>query len=351
MVRSFAFSAEAFTSGRDGWSANSVLEVYNDFVSSSRTDKDLSTNQEVQKRGLYPDGATMTSIAAFSLHTFDILKWNITAGARFNAFINKVADESVGITKLAPSALVGNLGILRKLNKKSNLFISMNTGFRASNIGDMGTLGIVDFRYETPNFDLKPDHSFQYQIGYKYQDSKLRGEIYIYRNELYYLIVRNKVAGDTIEGYPVYIKENIERAYIEGAETAWDLELNRSWRVSGSLTYTYGQNVTRNEPVRRITPLFGRMAVEYNNRNWWINLEWMAAGKQDRLAAGDKDDNRISTGGTPGWNIFNINSCFEIGFFKVNISLQNILNRDYRFHGSGVNGLGRSAFLTFIFNV
>ena len=114
----------------------------------------------------------MTSIAAFSLHTFDLQDWNFTAGVRFNTFVINVTDEALGNTKLTPSALVGNLGLLRKLNKTSNLFVSMNTGFRAPNIDDLGTLGIVDFRYETPNFDLKPEHSFQYQLGYKYQDRK-----------------------------------------------------------------------------------------------------------------------------------------------------------------------------------
>ena len=350
-VRSFAFSAEAFASDRNGWSANTGLEVYNDLVSSSRTDRDLSTDVAVLKRGLYPDGATMTSIAAFSMHTFDLQNWNITAGARFNTFINKVKDEAVGMTKLTPTALVGNLAILRKLNKTSNLFVSMNTGFRAPNIDDLGTLGIVDFRYETPNFDLKPEHSFQYQIGYKYQDSKLRGEIYVYRNELYNLIVRNRMVGDSIEGYPVYQKENVERAYIQGAETAWDLELNKSWMVSGSMTYTYGQNITRNEPVRRIPPLFGRLAVEYKLKGWWINLEWQTAGKQDRLAAGDNEDNRIPSGGTPGWNIFNVNTSYEIRFIKIDLSLLNLFNQDYRFHGSGVNGYGRSAFLSVIVNI
>jgi len=350
-VRSFAFSAEAVASDRNGWSANTGLEVYNDLVSSSRTDRDLSTDVAVLKRGLYPDGATMTSIAAFSMHTFDLQNWNITAGARFNTFINKVKDEAVGMTKLTPTALVGNLAILRKLNKTSNLFVSMNTGFRAPNIDDLGTLGIVDFRYETPNFDLKPEHSFQYQIGYKYQDNKLRGEIYVYRNELYNLIVRNRMVGDSIEGYPVYQKENVDRAYIQGAETAWDLELNKSWMVSGSMTYTFGQNITRNEPVRRIPPLFGRLAVEYKLKGWWINLEWQTAGKQDRLAAGDNEDNRIPSGGTPGWNIFNVNTSYEIRFIKIDLSLLNLFNQDYRFHGSGVNGYGRSAFLSVIVNI
>jgi outer membrane cobalamin receptor len=350
-VRSFSFSAEAFTSELNGWSANSGLEVYNDLVNSSRTDTDQSTGVSVSKRGLYPDGATMTSIAAFSMHTLDLRDWNFTAGGRFNTFINKVENEVSGITKLTPSALVGNLAILRKLNKKSNLFISLNTGFRAPNIDDLGTLGIVDFRYETPNFDLKPEHSFHYQIGYKHQWNKLRGEVYIYRNELYDLIVRNKIVGDTIEGYPVYKKENIERAYIQGVETAWDFELDKSWMLSGSLTYTYGQNITKNEPVRRIPPLFGRLVVEYKLKGWWINLEWQAAGKQDRLAAGDKEDNRIPAGGTPGWNIFNVNTSYEIRFIKVNLSLLNLFNQDYRFHGSGVNGYGRSAFLSLIANL
>ena len=350
-VRSFAFSAETFVSDRNGWSANTGLEVYNDLVSSNRTDRDLSTDVAVLKRGLYPDGATMMSIAAFSMHTFDLQKWTITAGARFNTFINKVKEEAVGMTKLTPTALVGNIAILRKLNEKSNLFVSMNTGFRAPNIDDLGTLGIVDSRYETPNFDLKPEHSFQYQIGYKYQDIKLRGEIYVYRNELYNLIVRNRMVGDSIEGYPVYQKENVERAYIQGVETAWDLELNKSWTVSGSMTYTYGQNITRNEPVRRIPPLFGRLAVEYKLKGWWINLEWQTAVKQDRLAAGDNEDNRIPFGGTPGWNIFNVNTSYEIRFIKIDLSLLNLFNQDYRFHGSGVNGYGRSAFLSVIVNI
>jgi len=350
-VYTSAFSAEAFTKKGYAWSANSGLELYNDLVKSIRTDSDLSNNEDDSQRGLYPDGAKMTSIAAFSLHTFDLQDWNVTAGVRYNTFIINVTDEAIGTARLTPSALVGNLGLIRKLNKTSNLFISMNTGFRAPNIDDLGTLGIVDFRYETPNFDLKPEHSLQYQLGYKYQGRNLKGEVYLYRDELYNLIVRNKVPGDSIEGYPVYQKENVESAYIQGAETAWEFALNQTWLLSGNLTYTYGQNITRDEPVRRIPPLFGRLALEYSLKSWWFNLEWMAAGKQDRLAQGDKDDNRIPSGGTPGWNIFNINANYTLRFVKFDLNLINLFNDDYRYHGSGINGCGRSAFLSIAINI
>ncbi len=293
----------------------------------------------------------MTSMALFSLHSLDFEKWNLTAGARFNAFIIDVTDEDLGEARLTPASLVGNAAVMRKLNDRSNIFASVSTGFRAPNIDDLGTLGIVDFRYEVPNYELKPENSVQYQLGYKIRTKRISGEAYIYHNDLYNLIVRNSLPGETIEGYPVYIKENVERVYINGFETAWDYEPSRAWLVSGNLTYTYGQNITKDEPARRIPPLFGRLAVTWSDYSVHTTLEWQAAGKQDRLAAGDIADNRIPEGGTPGWNVVNIHAGYTFRFASLDLSLINLLNEDYRYHGSGINGYGRSAFLTLTFKI
>ena len=343
-VRSLGISAEAVLETPEIWSGIIGIEVYNDLVNSTRTD--ITSGNSTEKRGLYPDGSAMTSMAGFTVNSFDLGNWIVTAGARFNTYVIKVDDEALGLTKLTPSALVGNLALLRKLSSTSNLFASLNTGFRAPNIDDLGTLGIVDFRYETPNLDLKPESSVQYQIGYKYLDRKVRGEVYIYRNQLYNLITRSRVGEQYIEEYPVYQKENSDKSYIQGVETSWDYDFSNSWSFHGDITYTYGQNITKNEPVRRIPPLFGRIAAEYNQGSWLVNVEWLAAAKQGRLAQGDKDDNRIPEGGTPGWNVFNINGSYNWKFITVDLSLRNILNTDYRYHGSGVNGYGRSLFLT-----
>jgi len=350
-IRSWGFSAETRTSNGANWSANTGLEVYHDVVRSSRTYSDLSTDTSSTVRGLYPDGSTLTSMAAFTVHTLNMRNWSMTAGARLSSYVIQVEEEAVGKTKLTPSALVGNLALVRKLNESSNLFVSLNTGFRAPNIDDLGTLGIVDFRYETPNFELQPEYSLQYQVGYKYRGSRLMGDIYLYRNELYNLIVRSRVEGDSLESYPVYQKVNNGRAYIQGIETDWQYALHPSWMLSGNLTYTHGQNITQAEPMRRIPPLFGRLSVEYRLKGWWMNLEWQAAGKQDRLSGGDVDDNRIPPGGTPAWNVLHINASYTWRLIQVNLSLKNLFNQDYRFHGSGVNAYGRSAFLSIFINV
>jgi hemoglobin/transferrin/lactoferrin receptor protein len=350
-VRSFIISSETVASNGDVWLSNTGVEINLDVVNSTRTDLDLSNDISIARRGLYPDGSRWASGAVFSVHTFDLPDWNFTVGARFNTFIITVEDAATGRTKLTPSALVGSMSALRKLDRSSNLFVSLNTGFRAPNIDDLGSLGIVDFRYEMPNYNLKPERSFQYQAGYKFQDDKVSGEFYLYRNELYDLIVRNPAEGETVEGYSVYQKVNTDRAFIQGIETAWEYSPGPAWIINGSLTYTYGQNKTLNEPVRRIPPVYGSLAVEYKLDHWWASLEWQAAGRQNRLSQGDMDDNRIPDGGTPGWDVLNFSAGFEMKLIEVRIKLQNLFNEDYRFHGSGINEYGRSACLSIRLNL
>ena len=347
-VRSLGFIAQVNNTFGPRWTASSGLEAYHDLVNSTRTDTDELTGAFTSKRGLYPDDATMTSMAAFTLHEWDLDRWHFSAGARWNAFLITATDEAVGKTRLEPSALVGNAAITRKIGNHSRLFVSANSAFRAPNIDDLGTLGIVDFRFETPNYDLKPEHAVNYQVGYKLMTNKLQGELYLFRNELRDLIARVKQDTQTMQGYPLYQKENIERAYIQGIETAWSYAFVRDWLAQGSLTYTYGQNITQREPVRRIPPLFGRLAIDFTPGAWSFGMEWLGAGKQDRLAKGDTEDNRIPTGGTPGWQVFNLNAGYEWRFLSLRLSALNLFDEDYRTHGSGVNGYGRSVFATFV---
>ncbi|MBK7939406.1 MAG: TonB-dependent receptor [Lewinellaceae bacterium] len=346
-VRSLGFIAQVNNTFGQRWTANSGIEVYHDLVHSDRTDLDQNTGVLDSKRGLYPDGATMTSIAAFSLHEWDLTRWHFTTGVRWNSLIITAVDEAIGKVKIKPSALVGNAAIMRKFATHSRIFASVNTAFRAPNIDDLGTLGIVDFRFETPNYKLAPEHSVNCQIGYKLLTSRIQGEFYFFRNELSDLITRVRLDTQTIQGYPLYRKENVERAYIQGVETVWTYALGKDWSAQGSLTYTYGQNMTQREPVRRIPPLFGSLALDYTPGNWSFGVAWMAADKQDRLAKGDTEDNRIPKGGTPGWNVLNLHAGCEWRFLSLRLSALNLFNVDYRTHGSGVNGYGRSVFATF----
>jgi len=325
------------------WKVNSGLEYYYDQVSSTRADINQENNARTAKRGLYPDGSSAANLALFTLHTLALNKFILSAGGRFNAFNITVKENTLGTSVIRPSALVGSLAALYQLHPAHHLVGSVNTAFRAPNIDDLGTLGIVDFRYEVPNPQLKPEKSLNLEVGYKAKTERFSSQVVFFRNNLAQLIGRVRSVSDSLQGYAVYLKQNIAAAYLQGleAEAAW--QLAPAWAVYGSLVYTYGQNITDNEPLRRMPPLNGRLGLYYQGHpGIWVRPEFLWATKQSRLAQGDIDDNRIVDTGTPGWALLHVNAGYSYRWLTLSAEWHNILNKAYRTHGSGIDGYGRS---------
>jgi hemoglobin/transferrin/lactoferrin receptor protein len=340
-VSTIGFSSGFSTFFSENWSANSGFDVYSDRVLSHRVDE--TNGIAAQKRGLYPNDARMTSFALYSLHQIQKDDWQVTFGGRWNGYNIEVADENGGKTLLKPAAVVGNVGILRGLkNPNFAVFAAFNSAFRAPNVDDLGSLGVVDFRYEIPNYGLKPEKSYNFQVGLKVKTEKTHFEMYLFRNHLRDLITRIRKDGEKINGYDVYEKRNTESAYIQGTEIEFKHQILRGVNIEGFMTYTFGQNKTLNEPMRRIPPLNGRFALNFMQKRTFLTLETLAATAQTRLAAGDKADNRIPMGGTPSWVIANIFGGISLKHLKIQGTFHNIFSQDYRLHGSGVNGMGRA---------
>ncbi len=328
------------------WTASSGIELYMDKVGSTRSDRDLRNNGTEAKRGLYPDGASYGNYSVFSLHHFAWQKLTVDAGLRYNLFSIRINDTTLGSVKITPAAVVANAAVLYQLFGGHHLYASCNSGYRAPNVDDMGTLGIVDFRYEVPTAALKPEKSNSFEAGYKYNSAKLTASVAAYSMAVSDLIARIRTEGQVISGYPVYRKENVEEATIRGVEAAVTYSPSAFLTLHGNLSSAHGQNKTRNEPLRRVPPLNGRAMATWQKQRWFFSVETTFAAKQDRLAQGDKDDNRIPAGGTPGWQVLNAYAGYTLAKLQVNTGLQNLFNKDYRTHGSGINGVGRSAWIS-----
>jgi len=328
------------------WRMQNGVEWYYDRVVSSREDVNTQTRAVTKRRGLYPDRATMSSLALFSLHTFTLNRLTLTAGGRYNAFQITTPNETLGEASIQPSALVGNLGASFAVLPAVRLVASVQSAFRSPNVDDLGTLGIVDFRYEVPNANLEPERSLNTEAGVKVRTSRFSAALLAYNNRLTNFISRVRAGRDSIQGYPVYLKQNSAESYIRGFEADAEYEFIRNWLAYGSMTYTFGQNVTAAEPFRRIPPLNGRVGVTYQPADgWWARAEFLYAGAQTRLAQGDKDDNRIGKNGTAAWQVINLNGGYRWRNVTISAELQNLTNEAYRTHGSGVDGVGRSAWL------
>lgn len=344
-VNTLSFTALVHSEPARNWEINSGIEYYSDRVKSSRLTTTLSSGGAVSQRGLYPDGSTMGNLGIYTHHTYQLSKFILSGSVRVNQFSVRIAENSneFGSFRLNTSSVVGGFSILYKLHPNHNVVASVNSGFRSPNIDDLGTLGIVDFRYEIPNPDLRAERATTFEVGYKIKSRRLSGSLSAYRMMLSNIIDRVRSGTDSIQGYQVYLKQNVAEASIQGVETELEWKIFRSLVVRNHFMYTYGQNVSRNEPYRRIPPLNSVVGLTYRSKKFWSNLDLQLASKQSRLAAGDVDDNRIPDGGTPGWTVLNLNAGYVFAHrYTVSGGVQNIFDESYRTHGSGVDGYGRS---------
>lgn len=349
-VNTYHAAAEVISKFNSRWNAATGVEVYHDGVESSATDYDQDTQESTAARGLYPDGTTYLNTAIFSTHTIDINRVVLSLGARYNFLQMKVSDPVFGLTELKPDAAVGNAGVVFKASEVFQFIASANTGFRAPNVNDVSSFGVADYRYEVPNYSLEPEKSFQYQAGLRVTGRRLEAQIFAYRNHLRDLIgnVTSTYEGqDSLDGFKVFKKENVNKAEVKGIEAEFQYNTDGWLTAFANATYTIGDNITRNEPLSRIPPFFGRLGADLKvaKQLTW-RIEWIGASKQDRLSSGDKSDTRIAKGGTPGWTVVNTSARYSYRKCNINAGIQNIFDKAYRIHGSGVDGIGRSFWIS-----
>jgi len=141
---------------------------------------------------------------------------------------------------------------------------------------------------------------------------------------------------------------------VEGAllaELPWGLEA----RASVAWTWGEGPNVLPRPadpdaayqtrvPLSRVPPLNGTVELIWRHAiglTIGADLRW--ATRQDRLALADLSDARIPRGGTPGFAVFDLRAACRLDRrLLVSLALENVFDQAYRYHGSSVNGPGRS---------
>lgn len=320
------------------------FDFYHDMIKSSRTLTNSNTNEVINtSRGLYPNGSKASSVAFYNTYLYEVKNWNLQFGWRNNHTQNIVEDELFESLNQTSSSLVWNASV-NYLLESSRIYASINTAFRTPNISDISSLGDFDYGIEVPTNDLTPETSTNFELGYKFTHKTFSINLAYFYTQIEDLIDRAPTTFngmDSLNGSKVYKKANVGKAKVTGFELELQKKFLTNFSLKGSMTYTYGENVSQDESFRRIPPLFGDFSIRYDRKKYFFILQTLAASKQDRLSGGDMDDHRIPDGGTPGWFIINLKSGMNWKNFDFNLAFNNILNEAYRIHGSGIDGLGR----------
>jgi len=98
-------------------------------------------------------------------------------------------------------------------------------------------------------------------------------------------------------------------------------------------------------PLSRIPPLNGTFELRWRQRErrgWYAGFGLRWAALQDRLALSDVSDERIPSGGTPGFVVADLRLGYRLGRrLTLGLVAENLTDGVYRYHGSAVNGPAR----------
>lgn len=335
-------------SGATAWSFGA--EYYRDRVSSSRTQENLSSGITQAVASRFPDDSRVNQGAVY-VHALRSIseRQTLQAGLRYSHFDIRLAN-----TATAPGAnldfgeISGDAGWLYHLSDNFSLVANIGRGVRAPNIFDLGTLGErPGNRFSIANSSLRSESVDQFDIGVKGYSTNWQFETSIFR-----LNYRDRITGvltgdSTPDGRDIVQNRNVAKANIWGVEVGGRLSLSDRSGLAMALNYTRGEEVQLGSdfvPADRIPPLTGRVLYHFQPTDALLVETYLEfAAEQARLSPRDERDSRIDSSGTPGWTTGNVRIAFEQSdFWQVGVAIENVFDKRYRIHGSGIDAVGRN---------
>jgi iron complex outermembrane receptor protein/hemoglobin/transferrin/lactoferrin receptor protein len=337
-------------------------DVYHDELNSEGLEEDTDTGARTplvretsagpMPTGRFPDGASADRMGVFVSGDIDLVSGlRLTAGVRWSYFRNEadVGTDFGGLVENSSADLTGQVGIVATPASPWRIAFRLAEGFRAPNLYDLTNVGPVPGGIALPNANAMPERSLSTELGVRYSTVPAALEITGYYTRITDFIDRTvgTFNGDTLfQGERVFQGRNVGTAQMAGVEAEGVLRVG-PLETRGTLLYTHGRQEDASgleAPMAKIPPLSGGATAQWTapDRRTWVAYTFQWSARQDRLGERDLRDSRIPDGGTSGFVAHGVSAGTTlIPRVTLSAGLENIGDKLYRTHASGVDNAGR----------
>lgn len=345
----------------------------------------------------YPDGKNnMNYFAAYAQHLYKFYdsKLILNDGIRFqlvtlhstlsdNSFFNLPFTE----IKQENFSLTGNIGVSYLPRKNTKMALSLASGFRSPNIDDLTKI----FESSTsakqvvfPNPDIKPEYTYNIDFSLTQNiaqkiNVELTGFYTLFTNAIgkapFRINGQDSILYNGVKSQ-ILASQNRNKASVYGFNAAVSIAITSYLSLTSTINYTKGNFKTdpsktstvykkqpdgtyklveesvSQKPLDHIPPLFGKTALVLTQKKWGAELFAFYNGwkKLSQYNADGEDNAQYATAdGMPSW--FSLNARAHYYFYKqhlqVQLAVENMLDRNYRYFASGFSAPGRNIILAF----
>ena len=198
--------------------------------------------------------------------------------------------------------------------------------------------GMADGRTYLGDPNLSPERSIE--VGFSYSHNADR---WTFQFSPFYQSVRNFIEGAPItrldpNGRPVLQFHNQCRAELYGTELGASYSLSQHWTLQATASMVRGKNRETGDNLYRIPPLTGLVSLTYDDSVWQWIVEGEFADTQNRVARFNDEQT------TSGYGLLNLRLARMLGEqLRVEVGVENVFDKQYANHLSGVNRVGGSA--------
>ncbi|MGI9329008.1 MAG: TonB-dependent receptor [Pseudomonadales bacterium] len=333
-------------------------EHYRDRVTSSRSQINIASGAVQELASRFPNDSHVVQSAAYAHGTYVQQNHSIQAGLRYTRYDIRLAGSTNSPrTNLNPGEFSAEFGWLFDMSDHLALSLTIARGVRAPNIFDLGTLGErPGNRFNIPNTRLRPEKVDQIDVGVR-----TRGVGWRFQANGFYLNYKDRITSVLIgaqneDGRDLVQNQNLAEAQLYGIELnsylqpllllGSDSNSADRFRIGVGLNYTRGKEKRPDRastPADRIPPLNGELTLSYQSTTLLLEAFAQFATSQSRLSLRDEVDPRINPAGTPGWGTTNLQLTYTPNStWKFRLGVENLFDKRYRVHGSGIDAVGRN---------
>lgn len=336
------------------------VDAYRDHVDSFQRDL-TSPDPADDIQGPVADDATYDLLGAYIQDEISITeRLDVTLGARFqyaradaNSVRDPITDQAFSIEE-SWNAVVGSARFVYAIAEDAvNLYGGVSQGFRAPNLSDLTRFSQARTNeFEIPSPDLDPEDALQYELGIKARSGRSTLQLATFYTDLEDTILRTPTGNTNADGDFEVQQQNVGDGFVWGVELGGSLDLGEGWSVFGNTTFLDGEvdtfptsdPVRVREPIDRLQPwtTLAGFRWERADGRMWAETTGIYADTADELSTRDeRDTERIPPGGTPSYFVWDVRGGFQLtDSTEITLGLENILDEDYRVHGSGSNRPG-----------